>query len=109
IRVTATQASPMAGPAIPNVTGTVAVLEKVPGVEDVVPMRVGQALVDIDNHADQVTFMGAHAAAHGPWTLVEGREVRPEDSANPPGVIVNRNLAIRLGLAVGGNLTLRGD
>jgi len=109
IRVTATQASPMAGPAIPNVTGTVAVLEKVPGVEDVVPIRVGQALVDIEDHFDQVTFMGANAAAHGPWTLVEGREIRPEDGANPPRVIVNRNLANRLGLEVGGTLTLRGD
>ena len=109
IRVTATQASPMAGPAIPNVTRTVAVLEKVPGIDDIVPVRLGQALVDIDNHSDQVTFMGANAATHGPWTLLEGREVSADDSANPPGIIVNRNLAARLGLAIGGNLTLRGD
>ena len=53
IRVTATRASPFTGPPISNMAGTVRTLAALPAIEDVVPVRIGEARIDIGR--DRVT------------------------------------------------------
>ncbi len=108
IRVTATQAAPLTGPPIANATITAAALRDLPEIEQVVPLRIGEAEVDIDGRPRDVTFMGADAARRKPWTLLEGREVGPQKGDRHPGLLVNRNIARRLRLAPGATITLRG-
>lgn len=109
IRVTATQATPLTGPPLTNMTNTVAALAALPGIEDVVPLRLGSAQVDVGGRPDRITFMGANAARRRPWTLLQGRDIDPDDGRSTTArLLVNRNLARRLSLTPGAQLTLRG-
>jgi ABC-type lipoprotein release transport system permease subunit len=128
IRVSATQATPLSGPPITNMADTVAALAALPEIEDVVPLRLGQAQVDIGQRSHEVSFMGADVKARRPWTLVDGRDLtidppsRESASTSAPSVtadksarqaerapiLINRNLAQRLNLRPGSLLTLRG-
>lgn len=107
IRVTATQATPLTGPPITNVANTVTSLSAIPVIEDVVPLRMGAAEVDIESRERRVVFMGADAVRRRPWTLVEGHDITIDDGVRP-AILVNRNLARRLQLKPGATLTLRG-
>jgi putative ABC transport system permease protein len=107
IRVTATQATPLTGPPLADVASAVAALRTIPQIEDVVPMRMGAAEVDIRNRPNRVVFMGADALRRRPWTLVEGNDIRIGEGEHA-GILVNRNLARRLQLRPGATLTLRG-
>ena len=75
IRVTATQATPLTGPPIADMAETVAALAALPEIEEVVPLRIGEAQVDIGGRPRDVTFMGADAAVKRPWTLLRGRDL----------------------------------
>jgi ABC-type lipoprotein release transport system permease subunit len=113
IRVTATQAAPLTGPPITNMADTLATLAALPGIEDVVPLRFGEAEVDIAGRPREVMFMGADAAVRRPWTLVEGHDITTDDGRSTMDdrrwtILVNRNLAQRLDLTQGAQLTLRG-
>jgi ABC-type lipoprotein release transport system permease subunit len=108
IRVTATQAAPLTGPPIASMASTVATLSALQGIEEVVPLRIGEAQVDIGGKPAEVTFMGANAAVRPPWTLLTGRDIGPQDDANTPRLLINRNLARQLELAPGGTIILRG-
>lgn len=108
IRVSATQATPLTGPPISNMAETVAGLAALPEIEDVVPLRLGDARVDIGRRSGQVTFMGADVTTRRPWTLVEGRDIDSPDSTDAPRLLVNSNLARRLQLRPGSSVTLRG-
>src|SRR5687767_2309995 len=77
IRVTATQATPLAGPPIADMANTVGTLAALPVIEHVVALRIGEALIDIGRRQGRVTFMGIDAALRRPWTLVEGRDLDP--------------------------------
>jgi ABC-type lipoprotein release transport system permease subunit len=103
IRVSATQATPLTGPPITDMAKTVAALAALPEIEDVVPLRLGEAQVDINKRSNEVTFIGADVTNRRPWTLVEGR-----DLTSPASILVNRNLARRLQLRPGSPLTVRG-
>jgi putative ABC transport system permease protein len=107
IRVTATQATPLTGPPITDVANAVAALRTVPQIEDVVPIRMGAAEIDIRNRPNRVVFMGADAVRRRPWTLVEGNDIRIGEGERA-AILVNRNLARRLQLRPGATLTLRG-
>jgi putative ABC transport system permease protein len=108
IRVTATQAAPLTGPPIANLTDTVAQISALPAVDQVVPLRIGQAHVDIDGRPREITLMGANAQTKRPWTLLEGAGLSADETAERPNLLVNRNLARRLGVAPGGTITMRG-
>ena len=79
IRVSATQATPLTGPPITNMADTVAALAALPEIEDVVPLRLGQAQVDIGQRSHEVSFMGADVRTRRPWTLVDGRDLTIDD------------------------------
>jgi putative ABC transport system permease protein len=120
IRVTATDAPPLAGPAITNVKNTVATLAALSSVQEVVPLRIGEAEIDIGGRPERVTFMGADATVRRPWTLVEGGDLTIDDGRSTiddgrstmddprraPRLLVNRNLAQRLDLAPMANWNL---
>jgi ABC-type lipoprotein release transport system permease subunit len=130
IRVTATQATPLTGPPIANMANTVATLAALPVIDHVVPLRMGEALIDIGRRQGRVTFMGVDAALRRPWTLVEGLDIEsahphpregttarladpsPHPADAPPHrqstILVNRNLARRLDISPGATITLRG-
>jgi ABC-type lipoprotein release transport system permease subunit len=119
IRVTATQATPLTGPPITNVANTVATLAALSAIQEVVPLRIGEAQVDIGRRRNRVTLIGANAAVRRPWTLVEGRDMTMDPPSREratarqaderPTILVNRNLARRLQLVPGSELTLRGS
>ena len=123
IRVSATQATPLTGPPITNMADTVAALAALPEVEDVVPLRIGEALVDIGKRSGQVSFMGADVTNRRPWTLVEGRDLTSDlDSRRGPWTPTTLDSRLdrdyrnphqpqprpRLNLRPGSSVTLRG-
>lgn len=109
IRVSASQATPLTGPPITNLAETMAALRALREVEDVVPLRIGDAQVDIDERSREVRLIGADVTARRPWTLMDGRDFAPDGTADTrPPILVNRNLAERLNLQPGSTLTLRG-
>ena len=111
IRVSATQATPLTGPPLTNVAATVAALAALPEVEEVVPLRIGDATVGIGKRSNEVTFMGADVTVRRPWTLIEGRDLTNVETGHQPSpasILVNRNLAERLALRPGSRVTLRG-
>jgi putative ABC transport system permease protein len=112
IRVSATQATPLTGPPITNMAATVAALAALPEIEDVVPLRIGEAQVDIGRRSRGVRLIGADVTARRPWTLVDGHDLTMDgrstmDDGRSP-ILVNRNLAQRLALRPGSTVTLRG-
>ena len=109
IRVSATQATPLTGPPITNMADTVAGLAALPEIEDVVPLRIGEAQVDIGRRSGDISFMGADVTNRRPWTLVEGRDLDFPGTADAPRLLVNRNFARRLQLRPGSSVTLRGS
>jgi putative ABC transport system permease protein len=121
IRVSATQAAPLTGPPITNLGQTVAALAALPEVEDVVPLRIGDAQVDIAGRARDVRLIGADVTARRPWTLVEGPAFAQGASTSAPrgatadkpagkhpSILINQNLAQRLNLKPGSTVILRG-
>jgi ABC-type lipoprotein release transport system permease subunit len=109
IRVSATQAAPLTGPPIAKVSETVARLAGVPGVDQVVPLRIDDATVDIGGRPRGVNFMGADVSERRPWTLLRGRDLETRTEPDVPRLLINQNLAHRLTLAPGDAITLRGD
>jgi ABC-type lipoprotein release transport system permease subunit len=108
IRVTATQAPPLAGPPITDLANTAAALAALSPVQEVVPLRIGEAEVDIAGRPERVTLMGADAVQRRPWTLIRGRHLSPREGTKMPKLLVNRTLAHRLQLAPGATIKLRG-
>jgi len=114
IRVSATQATPLTGPPITNMAATVAALAALPEIEEVFPLRLGDAQVNIGKRSYEVSFMGADVKVRKPWTLVEGpasaqgATAQQAHGPSPASILVNRNLARRLALRPGSSITLRG-
>jgi ABC-type lipoprotein release transport system permease subunit len=112
IRVSATQDTPLTGPAITNLKNTVANLSALPEVADVVPLRIGDAQVDIGKDSNEVRFIGADVTTRRPWTLVDGRDLTLDGRSTMDDgrwtILVNHNLAQRLALRPGSTITLRG-
>jgi ABC-type lipoprotein release transport system permease subunit len=116
IRVSATQATPLTGPPLTDMAKTVAALAALPEIEEIVPLRLGDAQVDINTRPNDVTFIGADVTNRRPWTLVDGRDLTPpsrrgasaRQAEERPEILVNRNLARRLQLTPGSSVTVRG-
>jgi len=124
IRVSATQATPLTGPPITNVEETVVTLASLPQVEDVVPLRIGDAHVDVGGRSREVRLIGADVEARPlrgfgtgrrslgggrrPWTLLDGRDIDSRGSTDGPRLLINRNFAQGLSLRPGSTVALRG-
>ncbi len=109
IRVLASDAPPMTGPRLTGATALASELSRLPGVEAVLQLRVKDAEVvsGSESNAPMLDFIGADSRARSMWTLIEGEDL-PETTGSTSVVVVNRQLAARLGLAVGSPILLRG-
>jgi putative ABC transport system permease protein len=108
VRVTATQSTPGSGPRIRHASQAAAALAALPEVDEVVPVRLGDAAIESSDRAQPlfVSIFGADTSRRRPWTVVEGRDVT--GSGAPTGeILLNRGLADRLKLGPGDAVTLR--
>jgi len=108
VRVTATPSTPGSGPRIRHASQTAAALAALPEVEEAVPLRLGDAEIELHdgNRPLAVSIFGADTSRRRPWTVVEGRDVA--GSGTPTGeMLLNRGLADELGRGPGEAVTLR--
>ncbi|HUG52512.1 MAG TPA: ABC transporter permease [Vicinamibacteria bacterium] len=110
VRVLASDSPVVTGPRIGGASTAVAALAALPEVDEVVPVRFGAARAAApDGERLEVFLTGAPALTRRrPWVLLEGGDLdAPGPGARP--LVINRNLARRLGLAPGKAVTLEGD
>ncbi len=109
VRVTATRSLPTLGPAIERAGEAAERLRALPEIEEVVALRFGRGETVVqDGSVVTMSLIGAEARARRTWTLLEGRQLRAHDGAEPLQILVNRNLARRLDLGPGSALRLSG-
>jgi putative ABC transport system permease protein len=112
VRVIATDARPLAGPSIEHADAVAHRIAALPEVEAVLQVRVRQAEIagpgaNARTDPNHIEFIGTDPAGRSMWTILEGSDLPGEVGSSAP-LVVNRNLARRLGLAVGSALRLRG-
>lgn len=130
VRVLASDAPPLTGPRITGAAALARELAALPEIEAVLQLRVRDAEVVIDGAAagigeDQangahepratrgsqapvmVDFIGADPRVRSMWSMIEGEDL-PDTTGAASVVVVNRQLAARLGLSVGSSMSLRG-
>lgn len=130
VRVLATDAAPFSGPSIAEPDAVVAAIAALPEVEAVVPVDIRDVEIVSDAGAtstlpgaderqssdqaaqsadrpEPVQFIGADPHARPMWTLLEGHDLSAGTDAGPP-LLVNRTVAVRLHVAPGSRLSLRG-
>lgn len=108
VRVIATDSAPLAGPPIADVDATVVALAALPEIEEVTPIRMGEAWVDVRGRPARVAFIGTNVTVRRPWTLVRGRDLESIAADGRAVLLINRNLADELQLSPGAEVTLRG-
>ncbi len=109
VRVTATRSLPTLGPAIERGGEAAQRLRALPEIEEVVALRFGRGETVLqDGSVVTMSLIGAEARARQTWTLLEGRQLREHDGAEPLPILINRNLARRLDLGPGSALRLSG-
>lgn len=128
VRVLASDAPALAGPRLTGASTLARDIAAVPEVAEVFQLRLRSAEVVGDRDpakagettlrggdagsapeplTRRVEFIGADPRVRSMWTMVEGDDLAETDSARS-NVVVNRQLAMRLGLRPGGRLSLRG-
>ncbi len=107
VRVTATADPFFTSPSIADAASVVEALRRLPEVREAVAVRLGTAEASSDaRRAGHVDLVGS-GARDRTWTVLEGEGLLDETAAPPP-VLVNRNLASHLRLVPGSSLRLRG-
>jgi len=107
VRVMSTE-TPFAGPPIAGAAAAVAAIAALPEVDEVVPLRFGEAEATApDGRLLEVRLTGVDAGRRRPWTLLEGEDLSGSPAGGIPAVVVNRNLARALALSPGAETTLR--
>jgi putative ABC transport system permease protein len=109
VRVLASDAPPLTGPQLTHATALASKLAGLPGIEAVLQVRVVDAEVVSDSGAvgRVIDFIGADPRVRSMWTMTEGEDL-PDTTGSTSVVVVNRQLAGRLRLAVGSTISLRG-
>jgi ABC-type lipoprotein release transport system permease subunit len=131
VRVLATDAPPLTGPSLTGATALVADLSALPEVDAVLQLRIRDAEIVTDATSAQtaketgqggedrsevraqsrqrpVDFIGADPRVRSMWTVVEGRDL-PDQPSSFSSLVINRQLARRLGVAPGASISLRGQ
>jgi putative ABC transport system permease protein len=122
VRVLATDAPPFTGPRIASAEAHASRISQLPEIEAVLQLRVRSAEVALPPESQAprhdaadatavaprtVEFIGADPRVRSMWTVLEGQDL-PEQPAAVPVLVVNQNLARRLAIAPGADLSLRG-
>ena len=108
VRVTATPSLPPAGPRIANAAQLTTNIAHLASVQDVVPLRLEEALLEAGDRRVSVTFIGADVTARRPWTLIAGDDLGAPGSGEP-ALLVNRRVWDERRLAPGARVTVRGN
>jgi ABC-type lipoprotein release transport system permease subunit len=114
IRVTESGSLPPAGRRIPDAASLVATIASLPEVEEVVPVRIEDADLEIGRRSMRVTLIGASVKGRRPWTLMSGQDLTADESGEQaagsltPRLLVNRATWEMLRVPVGEPVTVRG-
>ena len=110
VRVSAGEPPVTTGPRIAESGAVLSAIRLLPAVEEAIAVRFGQALATApDGKALELFLTGADPVRRRPWILLEGQDLAARDGAAPAAILINRNLARRLGAIPGAEVTLRGD
>jgi putative ABC transport system permease protein len=110
VRVLASDAPPFTGPRLSHATALASDIAAMPGIKAVLQLRVRTAEIasDAGTSTDQpVHFIGADPRVRSMWRVIEGQDL-PDIPGAAPQVVVNHQLARRLGLSTGSTMLLRG-
>jgi putative ABC transport system permease protein len=109
VRVLPSDAPPFTGPRLTRATALATEIGAIRGIEAVLQLRVRDAevVLNLQESAPPVHFIGADPRVRSMWTMVEGQDL-PDTTGTTSVVVVNRQFAKRLGLAVGSELSLHG-
>jgi ABC-type lipoprotein release transport system permease subunit len=108
VRVMAADTPAFARPRIAEAEAAATAIRALPDVDEVVSLRLGNAVVTVDGRKHDIFFLGADAESRRrPWILLEGADLGA--SGAEPALVVNRQLATALRLRPGAEITLRGD
>ena len=113
IRVLASDAPPFSGPRITDAASLSSSLSELPEIEAVLQLIVRDGeIVDADGNeargrGRRIEFIGADPAVRSMWRIVRGADL-PDDVKDSSSVVINENLATRMKLAPGSELTVRG-
>ena len=122
VRVLATDAPPLTGPPLTGAAALVADIGALPEIEAVLQLRIHHAEIVTDGTSAtesgterraqsrhrQVDFIGADPRVRSMWTVFEGRDL-PDQAPSSSSLVINRQLARRLGVAAGASVSLRGQ
>jgi ABC-type lipoprotein release transport system permease subunit len=106
VRVLASDAAPLSGPRIVDAAATAIAIGALSEIDDVVPLRMEEAEVEVNGEPSRLTFIGANVTVRRPWTLAEGQDLGSVSDGRQT-LIVNRQLANELQLSPGDDVTLR--
>ena len=103
LRVTATDALPGQGPALPDAVNVATAIAALPSVRAAVALRFADATIDLGpGRRERAAFHGAGGGTYYPWTVLRGRDLQ-----GPDEVLLNERTAERLGIAPGSPIRLR--
>ena len=109
VRVTATETPPTLGPPLRNAARVASVVEALPEVREVVPLRFGRAETTTPDGAPLgVSLFGSGTRGGYGWPVIAGSGLTPASDERTLPVVVNRRLASRLRLGPGSKLRLTG-
>ncbi len=109
VRVMATSTPFTAGPVIERAAEAVRELRALPEVREALAVRFGSAEASSPAGSADRVYVVATGSRDRSWTVLEGSGALDDEVASrEPRVLVNRRLATRLRLAVGGTVNLRG-
>ena len=106
VRATASDSLASFGPPVENVSEVVAALDALDETADVVPLRFGQAEVEVRGEPLEVTLLASRPRPRRNWILLEG-EPLSEEPRGVPTVLLNHNLARELDATPGDLIRLR--
>ena len=115
VRVTTGEALSIAGDRIKRVSDVVETVSRLPEVEAVAALRIGEGWVLWPELRVPLTIVGATPGRHAGWQVVEGKDFHEAAGSLPP-VVVSRSVLSapappdrRVTTEIGRTLTLRGD
>jgi putative ABC transport system permease protein len=103
LRVTATDALPGQGPALPDAVDTATAIAQLPSVRAAVALRFVDAVIDLGpGRRELASLHGAGGGNSYPWSILRGRDLQA-----PGEVLINDRTANRLDIAPGAEIRLR--
>ena len=109
VRVSADAWLPTRGAPISGAASALGRLRAIPEVGQATLVRFGRAeVVRGDGSSFNVDFMGVEGPGRGTWAVVEGEDLPGAADPDNPRILVNRALARRIDVEVGGYLRVRG-